>query len=373
MDSQDSLRAALVSELESLYKTVNQLTRSDSVPDTQLQLLRGLVSLSQFAAHQVQPSGSSQSTDLQTLQRELQLLKAENTAYHKQLQWLKNHIALSRATTGKLMLKATLKQTLDTAVEITQADTGSIFLLDEQQIVTESILARSGTTEEERTMLVGSVLERGLAGWVCRHQSAVSIGDTALDERWINLPEQPYKVRSALCVPLLRDQQVYGILTLTHPETRHFTLQNSELMLAIADQMALLLESMHLSRANRDLQERLAHSQDYVRHLMKTPLIGTGLLQDNRFVYVNAKLAQLFDYPRSELLKLPSIASLIAYEDRDRVMAAIEQCLQGKHSLFELTFRICLKRGQVVNVMAQGITTEYHGQLAIATLLDEVD
>ncbi|MEO0457225.1 MAG: GAF domain-containing protein [Cyanobacteria bacterium P01_A01_bin.114] len=376
MDSSDTLRDALMAEIESLYKEVNQLTRVVNVPDTQLQLLRGLVSLSQFAAQQTaqqQQSGSSLSSDLATLQNEVQRLTAENIAYQKQLQWLKNHIALSRTTTGRLMLKATLKQTLDTAVEITQADTGSIFLLDDHQVVTESILSRLGTTEEERNALVGSVLEKGLAGRVIRDQNAVLISDVALDNRWINLPNQPYKVRSVLCVPLLRNDQVFGVMTLTHPEPKHFTLQNSELMLAISDQMALLLENADLNSTNRDLTEQLNHGQTYISHLIKTPLVAACLLQDNKFVYANAKLAELFDYSEIELTRLPSIASVIAYEDRDTVLAAVEHCLSGQHSLFEMTFRISLKRGQVVKVMAQGLTTEHEGKRAIAALLNPVE
>ncbi|MEM8804497.1 MAG: GAF domain-containing protein [Cyanobacteria bacterium P01_G01_bin.38] len=376
MDSSDTLREALVTEIESLYKEVNQLTRIANVPDPQLQLLRGLVSLSQFTAQQTaqqQQSGSSLSSDLATLQSEVQRLTAENLAYQKQLQWLKNHIALSRATTGRLMMKATLKQTLDTAVEITQADAGSIFLLDDNQVVIESILSRPGTTEEERNALVGSVLEKGLAGRVIRDQSAVSIPDVALDNRWINLPNQPYKVRSVLCLPLLRNEQVFGVLTLTHPEPKHFTPQNSELMLAISDQMAMLLENTQLNSANRDLSERLEHGQDYIRHLLKTPLVGACLLQDNKFAHVNTKLAELFEYPKDDLLRLPSIASVIAHEDRDMVLESVNRCLSGRHSLFEMAFRICLKRGRVVKVMAQGITTEYQGKLAIATILNEVE
>jgi PAS domain S-box-containing protein len=375
MDSEHSLRAALVTELESLYKEISELTRSNTVPEPQLQLLRGLVSISQFAAQQTaqqQSSGGALLAEITTLKEEVERLKAANHGYEKQLQWLKDRIALSRTTTGQLRLKTTLKQTLDTAVAITHAETGSIFLLDEHRVVTESLLSRIGTTEEERHSLVGKVLEKGLAGWVAQHHTYALVPDAPRDQRWIDLPEQPYTVGSVLCVPLLRDDQVHGILTLTHPQAKHFTQQDCDLMLAIAYQMALVLENAHLTLVNEDLTERLQHSQDYFRQLLKSPIIGTFLLQNNKFVHVNKKLAELFNYPREELLKLPSIASVLAYEDRQIVTDAIYQCLTGKAALLNLAFGINQKQGQVVKVMAQGITTEYQGHLALAGIMAEV-
>ncbi|MEL7501673.1 MAG: GAF domain-containing protein [Cyanobacteria bacterium J06554_6] len=374
MDSANSLQDALVDEIESLYKEVNQLARTDALPETALQLLRGLVSVSQYVAQQTakqHSSGGAMLAEVTALKDEVERLKSVNAAYDKQIQWLKDRIALSRNTTGQLRLKATLKQTLDAAVGITRADSGSIFLIDANQVVTESILARQGTTEDERHSLVGTVLEKGLAGWVTQRQTTALVSDTRLDDRWISLPDQPYKVASALCVPLLRGDRVFGVLTLTHPEAKYFNQQDSDLVTAIAYQIALLLENSDLSDANQDYRERLQHSQDFFRQLLKTPLVGAFLLQDNKFIHVNKKLAALFGYPREELTRLPSIASLLAYEDRDRVYAAIHECLSGKSALLSLSFRISNEQGQVINVSTQAITTEYHGQLALVGMMGE--
>ncbi len=376
MNSSDSLKDALVDEIESFYKEVNQLARTDALPDDQLQLLRGLVSVSQFVAKQTAEQHTSDGAiiaEVTALKDEVERLKSVNAAYDKQIQWLKDRVALSRNTTGQLRLKATLKQTLDAAVGITRADSGSIFLLDAEQVVTEAILTREGTTEGERHSLVGQVLEKGLAGSVIQKQATALVHDTRIDERWISLPDQPYKVASALCVPLLRGDRVFGVLTLTHPNTRYFNQQDSDLITAIAYQIALLLENSDLTDANQDYRERLQHSQDFFRQLLKTPLVGAFLLQNNRFLHVNQKLATLFGYSREDMLRLPSIASLLAYEDRDRVYAVIHECLSGKSPLLNLSFRISTEQGQVINVSAQAITTEYHGQLALVGIMAEDD
>jgi PAS domain S-box-containing protein len=375
--SQDQLRNALVTELDALYKEIAQLTRVNAVSTDHLQLLRGLVSVSQFAAQQAaqaQNTGGALIAETTQLQQDVERLRIENEAYSRQLLWLKDRMALSRTSTGKLMLKTSLKQTLDAAVEITRAGNGSIFLLNPERVVTESILAgRPGTTEDDRRTLVGKVLEKGLAAWVAANRTVALINDTMLDERWVNLPEQPYKVNSALCVPILHQDDLLGMLTLTHPERRHFTLQDSDLVQAITYQVGLVLENTRLNDNNKDLKDRLQSSQDYFRQLLKTPLVGACLLQDNKLLHVNDKLAELLGYSREELLKLPSIASLLAYEDREATTLALHQCLAGKSAMFNITFRMNQKQGNLLKVMAQGITSEYQGRLAVVALINEVD
>ncbi|MEM9980030.1 MAG: GAF domain-containing protein, partial [Cyanobacteria bacterium P01_D01_bin.2] len=225
MDTQTLLKEALTDELGLLYTNVTQLTAVKSLPEDDLQLLRGLVSVLQFAAQQMtqqQAAGGKLAADVTALREKVAQLQQENAAYQKQLQWIQDRIALSRSATGKMQRKATLKQTLDIAMGITQANSASIFLLNDAKVVTECILTRSGTTERERQTLVGQVLEKGLAGWVVEHRQVETIADTSLDDRWISLPNQPYKVRSALCAPLLSDSRILGVITLTHPERNHF-------------------------------------------------------------------------------------------------------------------------------------------------------
>ncbi|MBE9070107.1 GAF domain-containing protein [Leptolyngbya cf. ectocarpi LEGE 11479] len=256
MDNQTLLKDALTDELGLLYKNVTQLTSVKSLPEDDLQLLRGLVSVLQFAAQQMtqqQASGGKLTADVAALRDEVAQLRQENAAYKKQLQWIQDQLALARTATGKTRLKATLKQTLNIAVDIAGAGSGSIFLLDEAQVVTACILTRSGTTEQERHTLVGEVLKKGLAGWVVEHQKVEVIADTRLDNRWVSLPEQPYKVGSALCAPLMGGNRIVGIMTLTHPQTRHFQPPMPHLVGAMADQMALVLENANFSEGQSAL------------------------------------------------------------------------------------------------------------------------
>ena len=373
MDNQILLKEALAEELGTLYKNVTQLTAVQSLPEDDLQLLRGLVSVLQFAAHQMaeqQASGGQLTADVTLLQEKVAELQHDNAAYQKQLEWIKDRVALSRTATGRTQLRATLKHTLDIAVEITQANSGSLFLLDETNVVTECILTRSGTTERERHNLIGQVMKKGLAGWVLKHRKIETINDTYLDDRWINLADQPYKVRSVICAPMVGHSRIFGIITLTHPEPRHFRPLFVELIEAMADQMTLVLETDHFRSMNRSLESRLRHYQEFCYQVLTTEIVGTVVVQDNKFVYVNKVAAKLFGYSAETLMQLPSITSVIAYEDRAQLKTALQKCHAKSKQILSLGFGITHENGQVIPVAARGIAYEFEGKPAVMVMLN---
>ena len=375
MDNQTLLKEALTDELGSLYKNITQLTDVKSLPEDDLQLLRGLVSVLQFAAQQMtqqQASGGKLTADVTALRDKVAQLQQENAAYKKQLQWIQDRVALSRTSTGKMQLKATLKQTLDIARDIAGASSGSIFLLNDAQVVTECILTRSGTTERERQSLVGQVLEKGLASWVVEHRKAETITDTRLDSRWVNLPDQPYQVRSAMCAPMVSGNRILGIMTLTHPEPKHFQPPMPDLIGAMADQMALVLENTKFQTANQDLERRLSQHQEFCHQVLTMETVGAVMLQNKKIVQLNGRAAKLFGREPDELMGLPSMTSIIAYEDLERVRAAILQCRTNPNQIFAIEFGITHKSGQVIPITAQGIALDFQSQPAVMMVMNKI-
>jgi sigma-B regulation protein RsbU (phosphoserine phosphatase) len=184
--------------------------------------------------------------ELESLRRELSKLKSEKAAFQTQSKLLENFVAMARSPTEGQMLKATLQKTLEVCTELTSAEKGSLFLVDSDGVVTDCILSRSHTTPEESSRLIGSVLEKGFAGWVSRNRQVGLITDTQDDDRWLTLPNEPYTVRSALAVPILRGEELLGVLTLMHSQPGLFSSETAELMEATSDQIALTLENARL-------------------------------------------------------------------------------------------------------------------------------
>ncbi|PZU98830.1 MAG: hypothetical protein DCE90_03210 [Pseudanabaena sp.] len=150
------------------------------------------------------------------------LLMVALAAIQMQNNLFKNSISYAQSVSGSLILKTTLKNTLETLTKSTEADEGSIFLIDEDGVIMESILARGPVTRDLKDSVISKVLDDGLAGWVLRHRQIGIIHDAVMDDRWINLPNQPYTARSALAMPLVYGIDAIGIITLTHSQPNHF-------------------------------------------------------------------------------------------------------------------------------------------------------
>lgn len=184
--------------------------------------------------------------ELELLRREVIALKTEKAAFEAQKELLEKLVSMARSAVEEEVLKATLLETLDVSRKLTGAEKGSLFLLDSNGVVIESILTQRDTAQETRNRLIGNVLDKGLAGWVSRHRQVGLIKDTETDDRWLMLPNQPYTVRSALAVPILRGEELLGILTLLHSERDRFSTEIAYLMQITADHIALVLENARL-------------------------------------------------------------------------------------------------------------------------------
>ncbi len=209
--------------------------------------------------------------ELKTLKKELAQLKSEKAAFQAQSKLLENFVSLARSSAKEEKLISILQQTLEVFVGLTGAEKGSLFLLDRNGVVIESILTRADATPEQRSQLIGRVLDKGLAGWVRRHRQIGLIEDTQTDDRWLDLPDQPYSVRSALAVPILRDEKLLGLLTLLHARTGHFSQEIADLMEMTAVQIAIALENARLyaklEKSYYSLEQAKAEVENYSQAL----------------------------------------------------------------------------------------------------------
>ncbi|WP_353932771.1 GAF domain-containing SpoIIE family protein phosphatase [Okeanomitos corallinicola TIOX110] len=184
--------------------------------------------------------------ELEALRKEVAELRNEEAAFKAQSQLLEKLASMGRSSKEGEVLKAALQTTLDVATTQTSSEKGSLFLLEPSGRVADAILSQEELVLEKRRNLIGNVLDKGLAGWVVRNRQIGLIIDTDQDDRWLTFPDQPYNVRSALAVPIIRGEELLGIITLLHSQPGHFTQEIANLMLLTADQMALVLENVRL-------------------------------------------------------------------------------------------------------------------------------
>ena len=174
-------------------------------------------------------------------------------------------VAVARATAEQPALEDTLRNALTVVVELTAAEYGSLFLLDEQGKVTRSLSVCGDALLASRREAVARVMDGGLAGWVVHHRRAATIKDTLQDERWLELPGHVVIVRSALAVPIATGDALVGVLTLTHTSPGHFDDSHLRLMQAAADQISLALRNAQIF----DAQRRMAHRQEILYRVLR--------------------------------------------------------------------------------------------------------
>ncbi|MGD1970894.1 MAG: hypothetical protein PVF24_04725, partial [Desulfobacterales bacterium] len=78
--------------------------------------------------------------ELQRLKVELTRLKSEKAAFQAQSRLLENFVSLARSAGKVEKLISILQQTLEVFVDLTGAEKGSLFLLNRDGVVIESIL-----------------------------------------------------------------------------------------------------------------------------------------------------------------------------------------------------------------------------------------
>jgi sigma-B regulation protein RsbU (phosphoserine phosphatase) len=206
--------------------------------------------------------------DAKHLQQEIQRLTKEKAVYQAQSRMLDHFVSVARASANQKMVNATLQKTLEVSIGLTGAEKGSLFLIDENGVVIDSILTRTQASSEERSRLIGTVLDQGLAGWVRRHCDIAAgnchpayICDTEKDDRWLTLPGQPYEVRSALVVPIVRKDRLLGLLTLLHSLPEHFSAESLELIEMTAVQIGVVLENATLYAKLEESLQRVAQAK----------------------------------------------------------------------------------------------------------------
>jgi sigma-B regulation protein RsbU (phosphoserine phosphatase) len=208
------------------------------------------------------------------------------TAFQAQSELFEKFISMVRSSDEPEVINAMLRETIGISTGLTGAELGSLILLNSDGQVIDSILSRGDISPERSSMLIKSVLEEGLAGWVIRHHKIGLVHDTEQYGRWLIFPDQPYMARSALALPIISNDMLLGVLTLLHSKPNHFTKKIVELINFTGNQMALILENLYffnnlndslqsLGKANKKIE---AYSQALDRELEKCRQIQKDFL-----------------------------------------------------------------------------------------------
>lgn len=107
------------------------------------------------------------------------------------------------------------------------------------------------------------------------------------------------------------------------------------------------------------------------RNLVEQSLVGVYLLQNDSFIHVNPKFAQIFGSSPETMMADGSFSAIIAEHDRNAVSRLVEEKLGTPGDTIQTTFQGRRNDEQIIDVEFSGTVTEYNGAPALlGTVLD---
>jgi PAS domain S-box-containing protein len=138
-----------------------------------------------------------------------------------------------------------LEETMQVAAQALAAELGDVlvaFMLLDDKTGTLLVKASAGylpDTVENLQIRLGE----GITGWVAQHGEPALVNDVARDSRYIQATTD---MRSELCVPLVADSHVIGVLNVESPYVNAFTRDHQRLLNTLASNLAVLIERARL-------------------------------------------------------------------------------------------------------------------------------
>ncbi len=158
---------------------------------------------------------------------------------------------LGRFSNPALSLEDRLDRVLDQAMELLEAERGSIMLLEEDS--GELVVRAARGLDGERDIRVP--LGQGISGWVAESGEPLVLQDAVADRRFQGTDPS---VRSALAVPLRAGDRIIGVLNVSNrTRTRRFNRRDLEHLLSFADMAAVAIENARLYRELKREQEQV--------------------------------------------------------------------------------------------------------------------
>ncbi|MBI5946269.1 MAG: GAF domain-containing protein [Chloroflexi bacterium] len=92
---------------------------------------------------------------------------------------------------------------------------------------------------------------KGIMVWTARLGKTILVNDVTTDDRYVPSPLPPKNTRSELCVPLLFDDKVVGLLDIQSDKINAFTEDDQLMFEAVADTMAAAIRNADLYRSEQ--------------------------------------------------------------------------------------------------------------------------
>ncbi len=175
---------------------------------------------------------------------------------------------------GTLDVDELIGETLNLMVNMIGATQGTVIVKDPKRDSWRRIVARELVDMPVVRDASVQIIAEGLAGLALRTGEPQLVEDTLHDARWLPLHDGVVRVRTALAIPLIRDRQELGVLTLTHNEPHRFGSEQLPIVLAVASQVISALHNASLYTQLKEAEAAREYFVHMLTHDLRGPLAG---------------------------------------------------------------------------------------------------
>jgi len=240
---------------------------------------------------------------------------------------------IGREMTSNLNLELALENTMRYTQQVLQCEACILFLMDEES---ETLVLKASGGRHMRVRDVSIRLEEGIAGWVARNKRPLIVNDVRANPLYHSAIDSQTGLltSSVLCVPLLRREEIVGVIeAINHPKGA-FTGVNQQMLSSVASWAAIALDNANLFQsvaAERSrLEATLVETADSVVLTDRTGRIILINQAAGQAFRINTKLATnrlaseiFFDHPLGDILMAKEIELPVTMEvttPSDRVL-----------------------------------------------------
>jgi PAS domain S-box-containing protein len=278
----------------------------------------------------------------------------------------------AQAVSGEIVLGELIKTLLRIAVEHAGAERGLLILFsnEEPRIVAEATAGRGQVEVTQRQMAVSQAhLPKSVLHYVFRTRESVILDDASAKNPF-SADEyiRQEHARSVLCLPLVKQATLIGVLYLENKLASHvFTQARISVLEMLASQAAISLEN---ARLYSDLRDREAR----IRRLVDSNIIGVIIWDfQGRIIEANEAFLDMLGYSQEEFLlsqigwtKLTPAEWAPADRDALAAVSATGSCRPYEKEYFH-------KDGSRVPILIAGALFEWKRDEGVAFVIDLSD
>ncbi len=224
---------------------------------------------------------------------------------------LQKIIKAAELVNSNLSVKEVLNNIVKVAVELTNADRGTLYLLDNEKNELWSLIAVGVETHEIR-LKIGE----GLAGYVAKSGETINIEDAQDDPRFNSEYDllSGYKTQSVICFPIRNSRnEIIGVLQLLNNQLGKFSQRDEDFLIALSIHSAIAINNalMHQEQIaiNHELELAKQEAEKFemlknhfllqMSHEIRTPfniILGSvEVLKNEKLFLKSAEMKEIFE------------------------------------------------------------------------------